>query len=98
MFWDRTYIGPPPDLQDRWTSTPSSRCDELRDELATLCKQAYVPNAVQLEPPIQNNSDSTTENYTQDRGDIGIRGFWVKQFDCIVYYTYVDYLYVLPIV
>ena len=58
--------------------------DELRDELATLCKQAYVPNAVQLEPPIQNNSDSTTENYTQDRGDIGIRGFWDKQFDCIV--------------
>ena len=39
--------------------------DELRDELATLCKQAYVPNAVQLEPPIQNNADSTTENYTQ---------------------------------
>ena len=58
--------------------------DELRDELANLCKQAYVPNAVQLEPPIQNNADSTTENYTQDRGDIGIRGFWAKQFDCIV--------------
>ena len=52
--------------------------------LATLCRQAYLPTAVQLEPPIQNNSDSTTENYTQDRGDIGIRGFWDKQFDCIV--------------
>ena len=45
--------------------------NELRDELATLCKQVYLPNAVQLEPPIQNNADSTTKNYTQDRGDIG---------------------------
>jgi len=27
---------------------------------------------------------STTENYSQERGDIGIRGFWAKQFDCIV--------------
>ena len=34
--------------------------------------------------PIRNNSDSTTENYSQERGDIGIRGFWAKQFDCIV--------------
>ena len=58
--------------------------DERRDELATLAKQAYLPSAVQLEPPIRNNSDSTTENYSQERGDIGIRGFWTKQFDCIV--------------
>ena len=58
--------------------------DELRDKLATLAKQAYLPSAVQLEPPIRNNSDSTTENYSQERGDIGIRGFWTKQFDCIV--------------
>ena len=28
--------------------------------------------------------DSTTENYSQERGDIGIRGFWTKQFDRIV--------------
>ena len=49
--------------------------DELRDELATLAQQAYLPSAVQLEPPIQNNSDSTTDNYLQERGDIGIRGF-----------------------
>ena len=58
--------------------------DELRDEIAILAKQAYLPSAVQLEPPIRNNSDSTTENYSQERGDIGIRGFWAKQFDCIV--------------
>ena len=58
--------------------------DELRDELATLAKQAYLPNAVQIEPPIQNHADSTTKNYSQERGDIGIREFWSKQFDCIV--------------
>ena len=58
--------------------------DELRDELATLEQQAYLPSAVQLEPPIRNNFDLTTENYSQERGDIGIRGFWAKQFDYIV--------------
>ena len=58
--------------------------DEIRDELATLAKQAYLPSAVQLEPPIRNNSDSTTENYSQELGDIGIRGFWAKQFNHIV--------------
>ena len=58
--------------------------DELRNEIATIARQAYVPSAVQIEPPIQNNSDSTQENYSQERGDIGIRGFWAKQFDCIM--------------
>ena len=38
--------------------------DELRDELATLAQQAFIPSAVQLEPPICNNSDLTTENYS----------------------------------
>ena len=58
--------------------------DELRDELALLARQTFLPSAVQIEPPIQNNSDSTELTYTQDRGDIGIRGFWAKQMDSIV--------------
>ena len=52
--------------------------------VALLARQTFLPSAVQIEPPIQNNSDSTELTYTQDRGDIGIRGFWTKQMDSIV--------------
>ena len=58
--------------------------DELRDELALLARQTFTPSAVQIEPPIQNSTDSTEMTYTQDRGDIGIRGFWAKQMDSII--------------
>ena len=33
---------------------------------------------------MQNSTDSTEMTYTQDRGDIGIRGFWAKQMDNII--------------
>ena len=58
--------------------------DELKDKLATLAQQAYLPSAIQLEPPICNNSDLITENYSQQCRDIGMWGFWVKQLNCIV--------------
>ena len=49
-----------------------------------LARQTVTPSAIQIEPPIYNGTDSTHENYTQERGDIGIRGFWTKQVDSIV--------------
>merc|ERR1712117_255090 len=47
-------------------------------------QQAFTPSAVQIEPPLYNGTNSTNETYTQEQGDIGIRGFWTKQVDSIV--------------
>ena len=58
--------------------------DELRDKLALLTRQMFTPSTVQIEPPIYNRTDSTQDTYTQERGNIGIRGFWTKQVDSIV--------------
>ena len=87
MDVEKIQFGPPFDLQDRWTINYTKLTMSLgmsQPHYVNKRTYPYLPNAVQLELPIQKNADSTTENYTQDRGHIGIRGFWAKQFNCIV--------------
>ncbi len=73
-----------------------SRHNEIRDELSDLASKAFTPSAVRDEPKIHLSrpaekkttlaqpNPSVMKPPSDDRGDLLIRGLWIRGTDCII--------------
>ena len=65
------------------------RHNEVKEELALLCSQAFSPSAVRDEPMIvpSDIKTTTTDETTledEDRGDLLVRGLWQRGRHCVI--------------